>query len=591
MPDKRITDLAPLAGPDLAADVDVLAIADVSAGETKKIKATDVVAGSINNLPPGSINGDVIIDGTIQGIKLEENSITDRELAPDSVGTIHLKDQAVTTAKITDLAVTSQKLADGAVTTVKIADLAVTNEKLAGDIEGSKLQENAITARELATNSVTADALADGAVDTNAIQDGAVTTDKLANGSVTTEKLADDAVTTDKIASGAVDTDAIQDGSVTNDKLAGPIGLDKLPDAPPNTVLAGSNGGVTGPAAFRPLAPADLPVATPTTRGAVVVPANSGISVTGTGQIGIDNAVVPGTGSVVSYDEHGLVTGSRNLQPDDLPPGSDASIGGVKAGDGITIVADGTISQSLTGVAAGKYTKVTVDVRGNVTLGELLDSSDIAGLELQTGNLVGEINSLQLADKSVLRQKLADYAISFIQEVAPAVDATVHVGCMWFQESTASLYMWNGNSWMSIGIGRLSAENLRYCGTFDASTGLITGLTQFGVGEGFAIGDALPAPTDPLTGVYFVVDVGGDLVGQPNLVNELVDAGNWLICNGAADGWRRVYTTNAGGGGGGASKLGELNDVSIPSAVSGALLQLQPDSQWKDVYAIDAGVF
>ena len=158
-------------------------------------------------------------------------------------------------------------------------------------------------------------------------------------------------------------------------------------------------------------------------------------------------------------------------------------------------------------------------------------------------------------------------------------------------ESTASLYMWNGNSWMSIGIGRLSAENLRYCGTFDASTGLITGLTQFGVGEGFAIDDPLPAPTDPLTGVYFVVDVGGNQVGQPVLVGEEVDPGNWLICNGQADGWRRVYTTNAGGGGGGASKLGELNDVSIPSAISGALLQLQPDSQWKDVYAIDAGVF
>ena len=272
MPDKRITDLAPLAGADLAADVDVLAIADVSAGETKKIKATDVVAGSINNLPPGSINGDVIIDGTIEGDKLEENTITDRELAPDSVGTIHLKDQAVTTAKITDLAVTSQKLADGAVVTDKIADLAVTNDKLAGDIEGGKLQENAITARELATDSVTADALADGAVDTNAIQDGAVTTDKLANGGVTTDKLADDAVTTDKLASGAVDTDAIQDGSVTSDKLAGPIGLDKLPDAPPNTVLAGTNSGATGPAAFGPLVGPDLPVATSAARGAVVVP-------------------------------------------------------------------------------------------------------------------------------------------------------------------------------------------------------------------------------------------------------------------------------------------------------------------------------
>ena len=74
-----------------------------------------------------------------------------------------------------------------------------------------------------------------------------------------------------------------------------------------------------------------------------------------------------------------------------------------------------------------------------------------------------------------------------IQEVAPTVDSTTYVGAMWFRESSAGLSAWNGNSWMSIGQGR-PVKNLRYSGIFDASTGFITGLTQFGVGEGYETG-------------------------------------------------------------------------------------------------------
>ena len=82
MADKRITELNPIVAADTEADVDVLAIADVSAAETKKIKVVDVVAAATGTLPPNTINGDTIIDGSITGGKLEENSITSRELAP-----------------------------------------------------------------------------------------------------------------------------------------------------------------------------------------------------------------------------------------------------------------------------------------------------------------------------------------------------------------------------------------------------------------------------------------------------------------------------------------------------------------------------
>ena len=65
----------------------------------------------------------------------------------------------------------------------------------------------------------------------------------------------------------------------------------------------------------------------------------------------------------------------------DVIPATSAEIGGVIEGDGITIAGDGKISQSLTGVVPGVYTKLTVDEQGSATLGELLTAEDIPQLD------------------------------------------------------------------------------------------------------------------------------------------------------------------------------------------------------------------
>ena len=120
---------------------------------------------------------------------------------------------------------------------------------------------------------------------------------------------------------------------------------------------------------------------------------------------------------------------------------------------------------------------------GNVTEGAQLIASDIPNINWdQVLNPIVDWSTCWLTSR-VDRRHLNDYAISFIQEAQPTIDSSVHIGTFWFKESTASLSQWNGNSWMSVGIGRLSAENLRYCGIFAADTGFITGLTQFGVGR------------------------------------------------------------------------------------------------------------
>ena len=592
MADKRITELAPLTAAATEGDLDVLAIADVSAGETKKITAADVVVAGL---------ADGVPDGSIPGSKIEPDSITSLELAPDSVTDVELADNAVDTSAIQDGAVTAEKLADGAVTTDKLADGAVTTDKIADGAIGEaqiadrsipaiKLVQNTLTADEIAPNAIGASELADNAVDTPALADNAVSTPKLQDASVTEPKLADGAVTTDKIADGAVTVNKLADGSITDDKLDG-IGLDKLPDAPSGTVLAGPVSGVAASPSYRRLEPSDIPTATQTEKGGVIVPADGGLSIGADGTTGIANTVTPGGFPFVNFDKHGSITSGRALSNTDLPPPALGEIGGVKEGDGITISGDGTISQSLTGVVADTYTKVTVDEMGNVTAGAELEASDIPNLDWsQIENPI--IDGSTLTDKSVTMPKLANYSIAFIQEDQPVVtNPDLHAGCLWFQESTATLSMYNQNSWLSVGIGRLSAENLRYCGLVNADTATITAVTQFGTGEGFEVGDAIPDPSDEFTGVYFVVEVGGSGINKIAVSGKTFDEGDWLICNGATSGWERIDTVAGGGGGGGATRLEDLLDVDVRTKQPGALLQYQSDGRWKDIYAIDAGAY
>ena len=92
-----------------------------------------------------------------------------------------------------------------------------------------------------------------------------------------------------------------------------------------------------------------------------------------------------------------------------LPPPALGEIGGVKAGDGITITPDGTISQSETGVVADTYTKVTVDEMGNVTAGAQFIASDIPNINWdQIDNPI--VDTGMLADDSVQMRHLADYS-------------------------------------------------------------------------------------------------------------------------------------------------------------------------------------
>ena len=84
MPDLEISKLAELDGVNLE-DEDVLAIVDVSASETKKITAEDLVGAGIKLVP----------DKTIPGSKLEDGAVDTDQLADGAVDTDKIADGAV----------------------------------------------------------------------------------------------------------------------------------------------------------------------------------------------------------------------------------------------------------------------------------------------------------------------------------------------------------------------------------------------------------------------------------------------------------------------------------------------------------------
>lgn len=577
MADTRISQLTPLAVGDIDAVVDQLAVADISAAETKKASPADVVQAGIVT----------VADGSIPAAKLVPGSVGATQLADGSVGTAKLANGAVTTDKVVDASITAAKLAPGAIgniaiapdsiTSIEIAPAAVgTAELAAGAVDTGALLDGAVTSAKLAVNAVHAAALADNSVDTGAIVDQAVTTAKIADGNVTTVKLADGAVTTAKIADGNVTANKIAAGAIDDSKITGPIGFDKLPTAGANQVLAGPTTGVATTVAPRALVPADLPIATDTTRGAASFPAGGGLTVS-SGEVTINNVATGTEGPYVFYNAQGLISSSRALTGADLPPATSAEIGAVSPGDNLQVDAAGVLSHSPTGLGAGAgLVKVDTDANGHVIGSAILEVADIPSLPADK-IVGGTLDVALIPDKSIAKAKLADYAISYIQEAEPAIVADTHIGSLWLQESSGQLRMFNGNSWYPVGFGRLAQENLRWGGTINATADQVSLVTELGAAAGLTVGNSLPSASNSLSGIYVVVNTDGGSISVTPGINY--DAGDWVLCVDQAQGWVRIDTLNSGGAG--AGYLNDLLDVTLTAPQDGQTLRFNnATGQW-----------
>ena len=701
MADLQITQLPELGSAQLQA-TDPIALADVSATETKKITAKNFVQGSFGlvdaasipatalsyplsagqiitaTLADNSVTAQKIADNTITALQINANAITSSELADSSVDANALQSNAVTTVKVLDANITNAKLA-GSITGDKLSDTTVTFAKLNlsnGDIPGAKITSASITSTQLGTDSVTStqlaansvgaseiasqvitnshiasdtiqagniaanaigsSELADSSVDANAIQSSAVTTAKINNLAVTNDKLAGsiagsklldatitatqlatNSVTNVELADNAVDTAAIATSAVTDAKIASGIAGTKITDA---TITAaklntanidrslnvasgnlGINNAVTGGASARngitynneglitstaALVASDLPEATASAVGAISVPATGGLAVTAAGALSINNTVTGATRSGITFNDQGLITSTAALAAGDLPIATASAVGAVSipvASAPLAISGTGVLSIADSGVTAGTYPKVTVSAQGIVTSGTTLSAGDIPDLAT-TKITTGQFGTSFVANDAITMDKLANLSTGFIQEASPDI-SDLPTGVFWLQESTGQLRIFNGNSFFSVGFGRLAEENLRFCGTFNASNGTIVTLTAFGTSAGFTVSNAIPAGTATLTGAYFVCVTPGN--GTAVVPNTSFDAGDWCLCVGP-DNWDRIDTLS---GPGSVSSLNDLSDVAISSPTTGQILVLQSGGSFQNVSVLSGGTY
>ena len=542
MADQQITKLSQLNGTGLQAN-DPLAIADVSASETKKITAKDLVQASM----------DLIDNDSIPGGKIEGNSITAAELAADSVGSSELADSSVDTAALQANAVTEAKLAGLSVSTGKIKDDAVTGAKLGAvtdrglDQTGDKIGH---------TNSVTAGTFA------------------------------------------GIEYDA--QGHIKDVPSSGEIPTTALPEATSSTIGA--------------------------------VKPGTGLEVTGDGTLNHSNSITGTDIGGLSFDDQGHCTGFPAGTPpvferDAIPIAGDASteVGGVfvpaDADVGITVnQTTGELTHESSAVAAGTYAGVTVDDNGHVTAGtakiteaQLPDEIPASDIGITDGTLPVVNNTPDtgvsaqgytqaIANSSISRRHLGNTSIAYIQEAQPTstastTDATVFRGCLWFKESTGQLFMYNGNAWHIVAGGQLTQENLRFCGTYNASTNVIVALTDEGTAEqkedgttAFAVGSAIPSADDALSGCYFLIETAGSGLTVDNVNGNAFTVGDVVLAISASSGWVQISGSFGGGGGGGHwTRSGASPDAALTPTESADNLDLSGGDWLKLPQDSDAG--
>jgi hypothetical protein len=441
MADLKISALNSLAGADLVA-ADVVAVVDDSASETKKLTVSDLIANGVT----------LISDSTIPSAKIL--------FSAGSVDTAELAASAVETAKINDSAVTAAKLADNSSVTL-VSTLPASGDftgQIALDTDDDKIY------------------IWDGSAWDSVKGAGSI---NVVNGSTSgivniTTSTSGDTVTV---------STTLDDTSAAAQFLAGPTGA----------------GGTVG---YRAIIGTDLPTATTSAKGGVIVNGN-GLVMSGE-TLTIDNSVTAETSEnhLVQYDANGLITSGRAIVAGDVPVATSSATGAVKPGSGLEVTAAGAINHSNS-VSGATAAKVTFDAQGHITASEALAASDIPDLDASKIT-TGTLPTARLANDAVTADKLGDKSTTTIAETTPAGGSFIGQGHL--NSISGDFLIWDGNVWQPIGI---SVGEIVLAGTYDASTNLMATVTSEGTALSFVVGSALPAASSSNKGYYVVVSEAG----------------------------------------------------------------------------------
>jgi hypothetical protein len=487
---------------------------------------------------------------------------------------------------LADGSVPGAKLADGAVATAKLGDLAVTDAKIAattitygklnladGSVPGSKLTDVTVTSAKLATDAVTTGAITDLNVTTAKIADSAVTTAKVADGAITTAKvdaaglaaaaIATDAITTGKVLDGAITAAKLADDSTTIVQAGTPVGSGAFEgqqwfDTNTGVQYVWDSTAWIRQAAinvinFTDSTPVAFSVAYPNTHTATV-------TTTLDTQVANRAFLGPTAGADAAPTFRAIV-------PADLPDATASTKGIIQPGTGLVV--NGGILNHSNSVTAGTYTKLTVDSQGHTSAGALLEAADIPNIDAAKITS-GELPTARLADNAVTIDKLSDYSTASLGETFPTPS---FIGQIHLNPLDKSFFMWDGNVFVPIGI---SAGQIIFAGTFDASTpagtGKIASLTPEGVAAGFTLNGAVPASAPGNNKHYFVVSEGGTITtgNAPNVALAPPDL-ILSVYNTSSPGWVEI-DVSAGAGAIAASQVsfaaaGDIGSSNVQTAI------------------------
>ena len=479
MADLRISELVTLAGSSLAAN-DLLPIVDSSASETKKISVTDLLGNGSTLIP----------DATIPGAKILFGS------------------QQIPGGALVNGAVGSTQIASGAVHASKLAANSsaqvVTSLPVTGAYTGQLAVETSTNKAYVWNGSTWVSFKAAGSINQLVATAGGPVQINVS--------------TVGDVATLSVNPANTPTGGIF---LAGP---------------AGSGGAVSG----RAIVGSDLPTASNTAKGGVIVN-GEGLRMDGS-TIEIDADVsATATFSVVTHNAKGLVTGSRAITAADMPAATAGAKGAVLPGTGLSVTGAGALNHT-NAVTSGTATKVSFDSQGHITGSSALTASDIPELpaeKLTSGVISGSV----FGTKSIAGTKLADNSVTKIGGASstagivqfPTAD---YAGQYFFDSINGDLYLWDGNAWQPITI---TSGEIIYAGTFDASSpsgvGKVASVTTAGTALGLTVNGALPAASPNNSRYYLVVSIGGTITSG-NAPQKTLAAPDMILSNGSS--WEEI---------------------------------------------------
>jgi hypothetical protein len=505
MADQSISQLNLLADAALSPS-DELPIVDVSASETKRIKASAFI-----NLSTSGIT-----DGSLDIIKLNQNSTT-------KLGSAAIADSGITVSKLADnssivsastapnvnnfagkgwlrsadrnlfiyadgeyrqVVTSSSGIADGAVLDTKLATGAVTDAKIqAGGLSSSSIGAGVITNVKLADSGITTVKVADEAITNAKIAPSTIDGTRLAVGAVGTSALADSGITSSKLAAGAIDTAAIADGAIANAKIANTtVAYAKLNladgDIPGAKIASASISGLQlAASAVATAAIADSAVTsakiadsgvtsgkigasavtTDTIAANAVTAVKLGSEAVGTSALatsgitsskfaaGAVNTAALGTGAVTNekITDATIAYAKLNL--------ADGSVPGTKITSstisGLQISTGGVLSANIAdgAITNAKIASTTIGA-GKFAAGAIA-TADLADDAITNAKLADNaVGTAQIADSGVTASKLANSSSTIVQSNAPTTNGAF-TGQQFLDTSTGYEYTWNGASW------------------------------------------------------------------------------------------------------------------------------------------------